>query len=46
MTTAAARPARVLVVEDDPSILQSLEFLLRAEGYDTRCAMRAYSGPS
>jgi len=40
MTTAAARPARVLVVEDDPSILQSLEFLLRAEGYDTRCAMR------
>ena len=37
---AGARPARVLVVEDDPSIVQSLEFLLRAEGYDTRTATR------
>jgi DNA-binding response OmpR family regulator len=37
--TPGARP-RVLIVEDDPSIVQSLEFLLRAEGYDTRIAMR------
>jgi DNA-binding response OmpR family regulator len=34
-----ARP-RVLIVEDDPSIVQSLEFLLRAQGYETRTAMR------
>lgn len=40
MSAAAASPARVLIVEDDPSIVQSLEFLLRAEGYDTRCEMR------
>jgi DNA-binding response OmpR family regulator len=40
MTAPTARTARVLVVEDDPSIVQSLEFLLRAEGYDIRCAMR------
>ncbi|MGH8617808.1 MAG: response regulator transcription factor [Burkholderiales bacterium] len=39
-TATPARPLRVLVVEDDPSIVQSLEFLLRAEGYDTRTAMR------
>jgi DNA-binding response OmpR family regulator len=29
---------RVLVVEDEESILASLEFLMRQEGYDTRVA--------
>ena len=29
---------RVLIAEDEPSIVASLEFLLRKEGYDTRVA--------
>ena len=41
--TPAVQPApaaRVLIVEDDPSIVQSVEFLLRGEGYVTRAVAR------
>ncbi len=38
MSDAAARPARVLVVEDDEEIAQALQRSLRLEGYDVRIA--------
>ena len=31
-------PARVLIAEDEPSIVASLEFLMRRAGYETRVA--------
>jgi DNA-binding response OmpR family regulator len=38
MTSASATP-RVLIAEDEPSIVASLEFLMRRSGYETRVAM-------
>jgi two-component system, OmpR family, alkaline phosphatase synthesis response regulator PhoP len=32
-------PARVLIADDEPSIVASLEFLMRRNGYETRVAV-------
>ena len=38
MTDAAPSPARVLIVDDEPNILLSLQFLMKKAGYDVRTA--------
>ncbi len=38
MSTACPMGARVLIAEDDPSIVVSLEFLLRQAGYEAHVA--------
>ncbi len=38
MTDATPSPARVLIVDDEPNILLSLQFLMKKAGYDVRTA--------
>jgi DNA-binding response OmpR family regulator len=38
MTDAAPSPAKVLIVDDEPNILLSLQFLMKKAGYDVRTA--------
>ena len=38
MTDTAPSPAKVLIVDDEPNILLSLQFLMKKAGYDVRTA--------
>ena len=38
MTDTAPSPAKVLIVDDEPDILLSLQFLMKKAGYDVRTA--------
>ncbi len=44
MSPASQRQARILVVEDDPSIRLGLEINLRAAGYEVLCASEGHTG--